>query len=649
MDRFESQENQADIRKLRRLLKSVPSVEKKEDEWQLLENDLFARLDRGEQPHSDDRDHVFSKYFAWLFQGGAPALRYAGAFVLLCVLGILFWNTVIVPDNLKYSRVIGLSGDVVLHAEEDAAAADARREQLDFIGDKPAGLYKNQVIETGEDATLFVQIDQESHLVVSRESRLTVRKANTRNIELFLHHGEILCSVGKRKKYQSFTVVTPNTVSNVIGTVFRVSTFTQDTDKRTTDLFVVEGEVEISNHEKYLGTDIVKTGQRISVSNRAFSQVQTIDADQMPIHTLSIIKLLKEQEKKNQELRGVLDIATDPQGAEVVVKNNIVGKTPLMITYPAGTYAMTLRKDGFELWTGTVDVVAREISFVNASLSTNNVVTTITGDSSTCSTAGDGVSRKRIRRVKKRPAVIRKSGEEAEIMNPAFVEALVQMTIGEFQKALVILDSLKDLPEIGFTEKIRIVNKISECYKGMGNFDTNLERLTKRYHTEKNLTVKGNLLWEIIIVRANCLGDYDCAEKDLLTYIKRYPNGGWIEPAYMKLGEIRYMSDQISKAVDTYRQYVTRYPSGRFVDNAVYLIANIQRLDQENYKEAIKWYSRLIERYPQSNYRGNAIFERAECYRKQKQFGKARKDYQMYIELFPDGHLRSFCLSFLDK
>lgn len=648
MDRLKAQENQAEIRKLRELLRSVPQREKKEHEWQLLENTLFARLDKGETIKTRKTDFFIFHPFQRLFQGNMAPLGLTGALVLLITVGLLFKQFQFSSDNLKFSRVIGIEGEVILHTQDGSGKEIiARQDEIDKSRNISSGLDKNQVLETGNNATLVVQIDRESHFILSQKSKLTVRDATTKSIVLYLHKGEILCSVGKRRRNQTFKVLTPNTVSKVVGTIFRISTFKENPEKRITDLAVLEGEVEISNHEKYLGTDILTTGESISISNKEFSQVHGIGADQVPIHAISMVKLLKDMGAKDSEQHGILDITTDPQGAEVIIKNKIIGKTPLLVKYPAGSYNLTLKKNGFELWAGKVDVIASEISFVNASLSSNNLVTATTGDNSLCINHNKPARRKQIQKVKKRHTVAPKSSDQAYVMNPAFVEALVQMTIGEFQKALAILDSLKDLPEIGFSEKIRILNKISDCYKGMGNFDTNLKRLTRRYSQEKNQTVRGNLLWEIIIVRANCLGDYSCAEKDLLTYIAQHHDGGWIESAYMKLGEIRYMSENFSKAVDTYKQYVSRFNNGRFVENAVYLVANLQRVDLEDYKEAVKWYTMLIDNYPSSNYVGNAIFERAQCYKKQNQDDKARSDYKKYLRLFPDGHWESFCRSSL--
>ena len=234
-------------------------------------------------------------------------------------------------------------------------------------------------------------------------------------------------------------------------------------------------------------------------------------------------------------------------------------------------------------------------------------------------------------------------------MNPAFVEALIQMNAGEYQKALVILDSLKELPHISTTEKIRIMNKISECYKGMGNFEVTLESLTDRYNKAEDIREKSNLLWEIINVKSNCLQDYEGAERDITTYIKSYPDGVWIESAYAKRGEIQYITGKYSKAIGTFRYHINLFKSTNLVEKSIYTLANILRIDVKEYKMAVKWYTKLLKEYPASKYYGNALFERAECYEQLKLKIKARNDYKKYLALFPEGHLKTLCLTRLSS
>jgi tetratricopeptide (TPR) repeat protein len=235
------------------------------------------------------------------------------------------------------------------------------------------------------------------------------------------------------------------------------------------------------------------------------------------------------------------------------------------------------------------------------------------------------------------------------ILNPEFVQALIYMTAGEYQKALIILDSLKEIPTISITEKIRIISKISACYKGLGNFETTLENLSEKYHTAENSLKKSNYLWEMITVKANCLEDYSGAEKDIITYIQNYPDGTWIESAYTKLGEIQYIAGKYIKAIGTFQYHINYFNNGPNVENSIYTIANIMRSDIKDYKMAVKWYSRLLKDYKLSGYFANALFERAECYEKINMYSESRNDYKKYLELYPEGHLKNLCLSRLSN
>jgi TolA-binding protein len=183
----------------------------------------------------------------------------------------------------------------------------------------------------------------------------------------------------------------------------------------------------------------------------------------------------------------------------------------------------------------------------------------------------------------------------------------------------------------------------------MGNFQVTLNSLTNRYGKSEDPIEKSNLLWEIINVKANCLQDYEGAEKDITAYIKSYPNGAWIESAYSKLGEIQYITGKYSKAIGTFRYHINLFKSSNMVENSIYTLANILRMDVKECEMASKWYSKLLKEYPSSKYYGNALFERAECFEKLNMHSKARNDYKKYLELFPDGHLKTLCLSRLSS
>ncbi len=642
MKKLNNQETDPVVKGLQKLLSALTFKERSEQQWQVLENNLFAQLDEIESKSHPVKRWRYS--FGFPFQFGRGAVVATSITLCVVLLSTLFFG--ILPHTtapLVESRILGVRGQVVV-TDENASEVGFQQvtvaqHNLDTF-DKGAILKANQIIEASEQAKLVVQIDNQSHFILSENSKLTVRKANSREIELYLHRGEFFCSLKKRDKSQTFTVLTPNTISRIIGTIFTIRTHANDNDKRITNLSVFKGKVKISNYEEYLGHDFISSGQSIQVSTKERGDVFSLDKDQMPIRSLSLLKLLSNSNNATDSM-GMLDIRSEPLGAEVYIHGEPVGKTPLLTKYRKGAYEITVKREGFNPWSSIVSLAEGKIAFVEPHLSK---------DSSKIDMMPPFVSAKK-RRAPLRSSQYKSSLPSADMhdfsLNPAFIEALIQMTIGEYQKALVVLDSLKVIPGISLTNKVEIINKIAECYRGMGNFHKTLGILDMKYRGESNPVRKSNLLWEMIILKANCLGDFNGAKANLQTYIHTYPQGSWIETAYAKLGEVYVLLENYAKAVSTYKAHIQRFGSGKNVENSLYTLANINRSKLDNCKEALHWYSKLIKTYPHTSFMGSALFERAECYRAYGMPRKAKKDYEQYLSLFPTGHLYGKCRAHL--
>lgn len=640
MANLNHQEKQPEILKLRQLLQSFPVEMKKEDEWQLLENTIIARLEDTEKSTRQKKTLPLPGTVLQLFQRPILATSALACLIIMLGAGSLYYTFHSLPQPLTYSKVIGTNGDV-------SFKTSGTNKEIE-----PQGtiLFDNQVFKTAENATCIVQVDRGSIFSLSEKSKLAVQKADSREIELYLHRGSIIATVSKRKRNQSFSIVTPDARCKVVGTIFSVSIHEDHDNKKITTLTVMEGEVEIYKRNDITIRDVVKTGQTISLQNGIPDDPRRASRDQLEVHSVSVLKIAAEMSGENTVPTGLLDITSEPPGASIHIEGIYIGKTPTALRYPAGSYTVKLTMPEFETWERNIILKELHSTFVPANLTKikKEIIVQPT-------TPRKKISNKIFKYLVQNKTIEEKAKDVPEtkdfgfIMNSAFVEALIQMNIGEYQKALVILDSLKELPHISSTEKIRIMNKISECYKGMGNFQVTLKNLTNRYDKAEDRIKKSNLLWEIINVKANCLQDYEGAEKDITTYIKTYPKGAWIESAYSKRGEIQYITGKYSKAIGTFRYHINLFKSSNMVENSIYTLANILRMDVKEYTMALKWYSKLLKEYPSSKYYGNALFERAECFEKLDMHLKARDDYNKYLELFPDGHLKTLCLSRLSS
>ncbi len=645
METLQNQEKLPEIQRLRTLLQSVPEETKSEHAWQALENSLFARMDEMESIRASGSRKLFR--FPVMPAAVFPQriLGIAAAACLVVLIGVETFYTAYrsAPRPLADSQILGVKGNVTYKTHKSVYTGRPIQK-----GQQPPYLFKEQVFETAAGATCIVQIDEGSSFILSENTKLSVKKADSRSIDFFLHTGSILASVSKRQQNQTFMIHTEDAECKVIGTIFSVSV--SPTSHRT-NLTVVKGTVSISGKKETGSQELVQSGQTVSVNNDKVMKPQTATDEQIDIHALSLLKMAEEMRAESTVPTGLLDIASSPEGAKIFINEKFIGKTPLAVTYPSGNYTITLTHPDFTTWEDRITVKQLNSSFITASLQPKPEEKEPAAAKQVArknpSTRKKAITpNKKDKQPKQTVQPARKDTKDfGFIMNPAFVEALMQMTIGEYQKALVILDSLKELPEISITEKIRIMSKIAACYKGMGNFEKTLRVLTRRYKEAAIDIEKANILWEIINVKANCLQDYEGAEKDILTYIEKYPNGTWIESAYAKLGEIQYITGKYAKAIGTFQYHINLFKSSDVVEKSVYTLANIMRLDIKDYAMAVKWYTKLLEEYPGSSYYGNALFERADCYEKLNRHSKAQKDYKKYLELYPEGHLKALCSS----
>lgn len=639
MINLSNQEKQTEIISLRSLLRGVPAETKNEQEWQCLENAILADMDEIEKKGRPNNRLVSS--FIPLPFSFRKAIPYCVAASLISILGVgtFYSQKLNSPQPLVVSRILGSTGSVSFTQPELTGSKQIHQSLL----------FNGQVLQTAQGATLIVRIDEGSSFILSEKTKLTVNKANSREIAFYLHTGSILASVSKRDKSQTFTISTNDAMCTIVGTVFSISVSDETGSIPLTSLTVLEGKVSIAEQKNRTKTEMVSTGETAQLRNHQLKEPEQASEKQISSHYVSLLQQAQQMgiDKKKSSL---VDIKSIPSGAKIYIADTYVGTTPMSCNYPAGTFSIKLALPGYSTWEQSVELQPLNTSFIGVELSTVEKI-----ENQKYTTSVSEKKRKALLKKTLHPAVTisNKNTEDSQpqtkdfgfILNPAFVEALVQMTVGEYQKALTILDSLKNLPEISITEKIRIMSKISTCYKEMGNFENTLKNLTKRYTEAISPIEKSNLLWEVVTVRANCLQDYEGAEKDILTYIQQYPDGAWVESAYAKLGEIQYITGKYAKAVGTYQYHINLFKSSNEVEKSIYTIANILRMDIKEYSQAVKWYSKLLKEYPNSGFYGNALVERADCYEKLNNYENAQKDYKKYLSRFPDGYLKTLCSS----
>jgi hypothetical protein len=598
---------------LGRLLRQVRVPSKTDDEWQRLENDLFIRLDEQTAPQrSTGVTFAFPRFgAAWAATAALVALSLLGSGVYVA----------------KLSSRQSPSTAGIIHTRGNIMVALANKDPLPIVSLKdnaaltriiPAGT----AISTPDSSSAIIRLDKNSALELLPGSHLVLKKSNASRQLCYLSSGSVLVKVNKRTDGQRFEIQTSTAICRIVGTVFRVDAF----DGHQTALSVYQGKVELTPLRGTLGKRaLVETGRRLTVSRDKEPVDQMLSDASAPIHDISVLGMLAEEDTKDH---AVIEVTSLPNGAKVMVDGEMAGTTPLLIKKRLGDYSVAVYGDGFLPWKKRVTLGSDRFVGVYAPL-----------------TPAGEVRRPVPGKKAYTPALAPRRQCEAELaLIPEYIEALVDISSGEYQRALGLFDSLWNSGIVDIKGRMCLMEKLNACYAKLGDFNKAVETLEERYQKAQTPRDKGQLLWEMATMRANCLGDYQGAEMALVEFLILQPDALWAHNAYSKLAEIQYYLNKFGSAAETYAKHIATFPDDPDIDRSMYNLARILQIDLNKCEKAVRWYSRLINSFPAGKYYAAAFFRRGECELQMGKPAEAQRDFNKYLSLAPHGMWREACM-----
>lgn len=614
MKRLREQEQVPSIRRLREILHALPSESRTDNEWKLLENSLFARLDE------ESRETRAAHHRRAPWPSFSPAWLPAAAAALVVVVSLVAIGPrrFLSPAPLADSRIMSSKGTLRIGTGDDRTVVEP--------GTLPSiQVRAGQLIDIEQHGLAAVRLETNTGIVLADGARLVVEQADHRLLRLRLERGSLVAQVSKRAPRQRFEIVTPNAQCRVIGTVFRV-----ETEPSRTELSVFKGSVEMSAADGSGSATVVAAGQSATLRDTRIEETSDLDRPRPPVREISILKLaLEDPDRGEAARRGIVEVVSTPPGAKVIIGTEVVGKTPMVVVRPAGATEIELIHPDCHPVQGAVEIKPNEIHTFARTLESSEP-------------PSRGRERRAARRtVRTRP---RRRDEVGSIVeNPDYVEALIQMTIGEYRKALTLLDSLAERPEASSRDRSIIAAKMRECYQGLGNFERALAVHEQRYRTARDSRTRAAALWQTATIRATCLGDYEGAERDLVNYIVAFPKGAWIEQAYLRLAEVQTLAGNHQAAAQTYRRHLERFPKGANRPKAIHARARLLGGQLRKYREAVELYDLILNEYASGKYAESALFHRARCLSRLRRPQRAAADYRAYLARYPEGHWREAC------
>lgn len=131
------------------------------------------------------------------------------------------------------------------------------------------------------------------------------------------------------------------------------------------------------------------------------------------------------------------------------------------------------------------------------------------------------------------------------------------------------------------------------------------------------------------------LGEYDKADEILLKTIELADSTETAQTASYRRGEIFYTANQYEKAAVRFSEYRKTYPSGIFVDAALYFNGeSLKKSGQPD--QAILCFNTLVTNFPKSSFVFNALQELETIYREQQDYGAALKTANILLENYQD-------------
>jgi len=611
------QEHEPSIRRVSVLLKRIKVPGKTEAQWSALESSLFGRI--AAAPEQEHGWNIFSSVLRPMaFASGLAAIA-------LAAFGVS-WS-IKTPDNAvdPCARLLSVHGQVLVGATDKKCT-----DTLKGIngGHGVFRFKKGLCVATLDNSTFIMRLDKGSAMEVSPHSQLTFVAIDKKQITINLTRGSILAKVSKRSADQKFSVITPGASCVVVGTIFRVDVCAAEADSAlNTVLTVYEGKVRfVENSSVSKQPRHVATGQRCMAA-RLMGPLCTITEAETPFKEISTLELLVGPDSTPPEISGLIDISSQPDGATVILDNAVVGKTPLLLRKPIGNHSITVAAAGYAPSEQTIRMERDSTSGVTARLIKKP----------------ETLQANRAQASAPRIALLPIPAESTLLVIPEYVEAMIQSTIGEYQKSLSILEALKNNAPIDIKSAMTLMRKINGCYAKLGDFSKALENLRVKCAAASSVDEKENALWEIANVSANCMGDYPGAQQALTQLLGMSPTGKRTADAYKKLAEVRYMQGNFKGAALSYSQLLQKFPDDPDRDRTLFNLASITKEDTRDFKEALRLYSQIIDAYPRGAYYKAAFFKRAECLAAVGRIMEARCDYKKYLTADPQGIWSSAC------
>lgn len=588
-------------------LKNIPVPTLSSQQWNTLHHSILRELPNT----SKNSFSVYAVQPQSLKNFFTPLRSLAALVVISLVSAAIIYPRYMSPlsrATAEYPNINSVSGN--------AFSVDAQNNMLP-LGNQ-LSMLPGSAVQTDSISTAKIQIDAKSTIDLGKNTRFGVQEYSTDKTILSLQQGNLLAQVSKRSSHQLFRIETPNAFCEVIGTEFKVTTLEDSFHKQhLTMLVVTEGRVKFGSQDK---TTFVDAGNAVLLYGDSLTE-------QLP-SSHQMVTFIAEKPGL-----GSIFIETKPAGADVIINGSIVGKTPYSGTAPYGEHIIALNKKGFTPWTGTLSI--------DPLTSAKTSITLLAKEKKT-STKSTPEPLPVI------PATNNGTIASGEIIDHSVLRHAVSLiNNGYYHDARAVLDGLIYDPKTPTSIKVIAYQKLSTCYKNMGEYDDAIKALTIIINGNYGSDNRSLALFERATIYKNNLQNVAAAIDDLKSYLSTYKNGIWLEEATITLADLYAFKQMYAKSADMFALFTAKYKNHARYEYSLFTLGATYYNFLNDYTAARSTFGKLLQEFPGSRYTEDALFLSAECLMKQGNPSRAITAYNNYLNRFPSGKWASEVKTYL--
>lgn len=513
------------LKTLLQCLYQMPVPEKNDSYWQTINLRICSEIKQ--ISHVKDSN----KSILWFSRSSLEKWAIA-ALILISVISVFNYfsgkffskqNTTSVQE-ITFLKIVDIQGQVF----GDLPSGTSANKPVKFKNTSLVG----KTIRTEANSSLRLQTDDKSFLDVAEKTSLLIKECNQKKQNFTLKHGTVTAQVNKRNAGQTYQITTPNASCEVIGTRFNLSfKDNPDPSKSHTTLYVLEGRVLFVNAK---GISVLVDSGYHAVANH--------DTIIMP-HLKRINKADEKNKYKNN------------------LKNPITPKTsdnPILKDSPLKTASALMES-------GSLDEAIKELRKIHSTLELpESIRINALQKEARCWKMKKDYSQA----VKTLQQVLNQTDSDNQKEYALFQIASMQRNeIHDFDSAILNLKQyLSDYPQGIWAQEACVT--LAELYQLQKNY----LKASELYHKfisqyPKSIRVE-SVLYSLARIYSRDMQDCNKALSIYSQIESQFPNSNFAEDALFWKAECLFQLKRISQSVSAYKQYLSRYPDGKWITEA---------------------------------------------------------------------------------